>query len=331
MTIYLATNSAKDVSGSLGDVTTADRFDADYVSSAIRTYYLAGGSYPIGISHPYDVSADAETWIHMDMYLPVTNTISADGTWLRGISHENNLAFYCSVTNGAFTPRVYTAAGTFTDGASFFLPVGLNTIDFHYSDDGTTALFEVYSNSALIGSASMASTSVGNRGGVQRLQLDNNDLVGAHADGFISQIIWANESTVGLKMQEIAPNAVGNYSTLSATITEVADDDGTTGWASATATDKQSYTILGYTAPVGRQVHSVVPGFKMRVGATGPQNIRPFLRISAVDYNGPADIGPFGPTKNGFVGHAWTLNPATGLAWTPAEVAAIEAGFEVKA
>jgi len=331
MAIYLATNSSKDVSGSLGDVTTAGRFDANYVSSAIKTYYQSNQSWPIGISVPNDVSADAATWFHFDLYTPVTQSLSADGSWCRGICDDNALGFYIDMADGSLLPRIYDAAGGSTIGTSFVLPVGLNTFDIYWSDDGTTAILEIYSNGVLIGSATRTSTSTGNRGAIKRIQFENNDIVGSSADGYMSQIIWSNVSTVSLKMQEIAPSAVGNYTDLSATITEVNDDDGTTGWASATATEKQSFTIAGYTAPAGRIIHSVVPGFKMRTGATGPQNIRPFLRISAVDYNGPADIGPFAPTKNGFVGHDWALNPATGLAWTSAEVAAIEAGFEVKA
>lgn len=328
MAVFYATNSVSEVAGQTETSVIASTFDSTYVSNSIRVPLSGARTLPMYIQHNGDQTGDTIFCVHFDANLPSMSTSGVDGSWLSMFDSANRLRAYVDALNGTFCARIYDSSGGFTNGAYVALPTGLNTFDVYYSDDGANCTLELYSNGVLITSATRASIiqSVPNR-----IQFDHSDMTDFTSQYiYYSQIIVANESTVGMKVEFKDPAAAGNYTALSATVTEVADDDVTTGWSGDTATDKQSYTIGTYTPPASRQIHSVLPTFDLRVGATGPQNILPFVRISATDYDAPADIAPVNNSKQGIIGYAWSLNPATGVAWTGSDVSGMEAGLQIK-
>lgn len=332
MTIYLATNSINDVVGFNGYDSTAGRFDSDYVSQSIYINHLSGAVFPAQVMHNGDTTGDSEAWFHFEMFSTLApSSGSDDGSWLRLNAADGTILAYIDVLNGSCTNRVYNAGGSSANAPSSWLMAvsSLNIYDLMYKDDGTTCTFEVYINGSLQQSVTIASTGTAKM--PTRLQFDNTDIgIGTGHVWCYSQFIMANESTVGMKMKELLPNAVGNYTDLAADVTAVDDDDISSGWVGDTNAQKQSFTITGYTLGVGKAVHSVLVNADVRIGTTGPQNIRPFVRISATDYLAPSDITPFTSSKRGMIGHAWTQNPATTAAWTESEIQALEAGIEIK-
>lgn len=331
MTIYFASNDINDIAGGQAYDTTAGRFDADYVTRGIRRTSLSQGTWPLHFAHSEDNSADSEAWFHFEMWADrVADSTSDDGSWLRLVGDGGKILAYIDTSNGANNLRVYDNGGGNTSaGATFLLsPDVLNVYDLMYKDDLTTCTFELYINGALISSITRAST--GTRTMPRTLQFDNSDFTSANISVVYSQFIIANESTVGMKMKEVRPNAVGNYTDLAADVTAVDDDDPSSGWVGDTNAQKQSFTITGFTLPAGRAVHSVNVQADVRVGPTGPQNLRPFVRIGGVDYDLGADIAPQGNSKRGIIGASFTTNPATTNAWTEAEIQSLEAGFEIK-
>lgn len=96
--------------------------------------------------------------------------------------------------------------------------------------------------------------------------------------------------------------------------------------ASGTPGVKDTYllTDLSTSAPVlGVQV-----GYSALKSDAGAIQSRSVVRVSATDYPGTTDAP--GTTKSAFL-YMHQINPATGVAWTPAEVNALEAGMEVVA
>ncbi|AWY08826.1 hypothetical protein vBRpoPV14_41 [Ruegeria phage vB_RpoP-V14] len=331
MTIYLATNDINDFGGITDGVTTnTNFFDSTYVDSAIIMKTQDSGQFPTHVGHSFSVSGDNQAWVHFDLYMPTTNSSIVDGSFITWIDNDGNRAVSSSFVNGNLICTIYNGANAnIANAIGFFLPAGLATYDMVYEDDGTNINFTIYVNGVIFLALTRAASAT------KRIPTsftwDNIDAGLSGNFSYVSQLIMANESTIGMKLQSINPSAVGNYTNLSATVTEVTDGNQITGWIGETAADKQSFVTSGYSLPAGRIVHSVFPGFDLRFGPTGPQQIRPFVRIGGVDYNAPADMQPLPRTKRGLLGYAWTTNPATGLPWTGAEIAALEAGYELKA
>ena len=331
MTIYLATNNVNDFGG-ITDGVTVDTsfFDSTYVDSAVIMKSRNGGGFPVIMGHPFSTASDSQAWVHFDLHMPITNSSVVDGSFMTWLDTDGNRLLASSFINGNLILTVYNGAiASTSNGTGFFLPQGLATYDILYEDDGVDVNLSVYIDGVLFIGVTRAAAVTKKIPSV--FIWDNIDSGSGSSDfAYVSQVIMANESTIGMKLQSISPNAIGNYADLSATVTEVTDGIQTTGWIGDTAAQKQSFTTTGYSLPATRIVHSVLPEFELRFGATGPQNIRPFVRIGGVDYTAPADLQPDNRTKRGLVGYAWTTNPATALPWTGTEIAALEAGYEVK-
>ena len=329
--IYLATNDINDVAGFQAYDTTAGRYDSNYVSQGLLRTSLGSRAWPCFVGHQQDVSTDDEAWFHFELWAEDTwSRSSDDGAWLRLLGENGKILAFIDVDNGAATARVYNNSGNHTDAAStFVIPEGtLESFDIMYKDDLTTCTFEIYLSGTLLTSASRNST--GTRTMPHAIQFDHNDITIYNGDWVYSQFIFANESTIGMKMQKIRPNAVGNYTDLASDVTTVSNDDPSSGWISNTHGDKQSFTTTGYTLPAGRAVHSVNVRTDMRTAVTGVQHIRPFVRIASTDYDLGADLTPYNNSKRGLLGSMWVRNPATNTDWTEAEIQALEAGFEIR-
>lgn len=330
MTVLLVTNDKKDLAGSIFTDSVSGRYDSAFVDDYIYCLGGGGGSRPMMIGHTEDVSSATEVWFHWDQFMPDSHSLSSDGDWLRLRAPDGSVMAYMDMSNGNTIPRVYNAAGSSTTGTGFMLSKdALETYDFRYSDNGTTCEFEMFVNGISTGSVSQASA--GGKNMPNKVTFMHSDMVqSTSAQICFSQIILtADESTIGMKMEKLPPNAVGNYNDMSATVAEINDADPSTGWSSGTNGDKQSYTHPTYTMPAGRKIFALLATCNMRVGLSGPQNIRNFVRIGSTDYNASADKTPVAH-QYGVIIDEFPLDPATGLLWTAAGITAAEVGFEVK-
>ena len=329
--IYLATNDINDVAGFQAYDTTVGRFDSEYVTQGIRRTSLRNGIWSCFAGHQHDVSADNEAWFHFDLWAGMAwNSHNDNGSWFRLLGKDGKILAFVDVLNGRATPRVYDNSGGFTNSpATFLISTNvLQTFDIMYKDDLVTCTFEIYLNGTLLTNISRAST--GTRTIPHIIQFDHNDITQLNHPWVYSQFIFANEPTIGMKMKELRPSAVGHYTDLASDVTAVNDDNPSSGWIGDTNGQRQSFTTTGYTLPAGRAVHSVNVRADMRVATTGVQNIRPFVRIASIDYDLGVDLTPFNNSKRGLLGGMWTQNPATIAPWTQAEIQTLEAGFEIK-
>lgn len=101
-------------------------------------------------------------------------------------------------------------------------------------------------------------------------------------------------------------------------------------WALPTAGDARSVKASARTLTNPAFKGVSVTGTLMRVDASGPQNAKPFLRISGTNYYGDTFALTTGWLNYQYV---WQLNPATTAAWTASEVndATMEWGWEAVA
>jgi hypothetical protein len=104
-----------------------------------------------------------------------------------------------------------------------------------------------------------------------------------------------------------------------------APDDATTRVSlTGTTTPTRESAVLGAYGSGGTINSVTITGRAIRSG-TGTGSIRIFLRIGGTDYDGDSQNLPSGASYANYT-QAWATNPATGLAWTSADLAALEAG-----
>jgi hypothetical protein len=330
MTITFLTNSPKDFNGGAYS-TAAGYYDSAYVDGSIRISTTTGSLGPISFGHDVDLSGESLVSCHFDFWSPRTNSAGADGEWGRWSAPDGTLKVYLDILNGAFGIRVYNGAAGFASSAFTWFPLGngLQTIDIVYEDDAVNCTASLYSGGILQLTATVASSGAAVMPTV--MQMTHEDSVGFNSEWFAySQVIFAHgETTIGMKMERIDADTIGFHQDMSTSILEINDDDRGTGWSSGTNADKNSYNLPTYTVPAGRLIHSLNVQSVVRIGTTGPVNIRPFLRISSTDYDGVAD---YTPPSHQFGKHneSWTVDPATTVAWTAAGVGGAEVGFQVK-
>ena len=191
---------------------------------------------------------------------------------------------------------------------------------------GASGRFELYKNQVLFLSASASMTAFSS---LQVCRL--NGPASGSANFNWSQIKIQSTSTVNSRVYTSAPTSNGTDAGGTGTFSDVSEIllSDTTYWEFGTAGDKRSTKAAART--LSRSCKGVGISFRaMRVDATGPQQIRPYLIIGGTRYYGSTF-----PLTTGFLGYRylWTLNPSTGAAWTTSQAndANMEMGLEAVA
>jgi hypothetical protein len=136
--------------------------------------------------------------------------------------------------------------------------------------------------------------------------------------------------TLGLRVANLFPAAAGAVQNQDAgVVTDINEAVNNRGTAITfdTVGDGASFTLNDL---VGTTATSPVMGFRVvadvRRGATGPANVKLFVRIGGVNYYSPSiAVGGIGYAA---VAYQWDVNPATSAPWTGAEINALEIGAE---
>lgn len=147
-----------------------------------------------------------------------------------------------------------------------------------------------------------------------------------------------NEDLSASVCHTVVGNATGSDNT-GATGTFAAFDEGAANQNSVDDADFLQLSSVGsrysFTAPArdfaGRTVRTLCISYRARRGSSGPQTIRPYIKIGGTRYYAADQV----LTTNFTSGYQafWDVNPATGLMWTAAEAqaASLEFGFEAAA
>lgn len=170
-----------------------------------------------------------------------------------------------------------------------------------------------------------------NSGTADLSHLDGVAKVRLHAglfDRHWSQIIVADEPTIGMRLFTMYPSGAGATSQFTgsyAAVDEIAYSDSDYVF-SDTNGDVSTFagTLVG--ALIGYTIRSVGASARAKCGAGGPQNLRLVLRSGGVNYPSGSDIPlDVGYTANQVV---WETDPNTTLDWTATDAAAIQFGVK---
>lgn len=217
----------------------------------------------------------------------------------------------------------YNSGGTWTTVGStgFILPYGvLLTLDVNLNI--ATDTLALYSSGTLIAS---------NTGALDLSGLSNITKFRWYGTNFfpqyISQLMAATTSTIGVEIDTRYPNGAGATASWTGAYVDV--DEPVYGDAdalSSSAADQVS--TFTHTGPslTGKVIRAVGVAMRGKLGASGPTGLKSVLRISGTDY-------PHATTKTLAVGYGAHVNlsevsPATAVAFTVAEVAAMEVGLK---
>lgn len=300
--------------GSVAQITTTDHFDAAFARGAMS---FSGGSR--ADSAPVPIPGDKDIWFHWEARMPGTNATAAsiDGQSSAGVS-----MFRWYVPGTANPQFQYWNGSAYVTLATIPFDSARYTVDINYRNtvDGRIAL---YVNNYLMVEVAGDFSALAN---VDRITIFNRS-----NNGFsLSQVIIADECTIGFKLAYRQPTAGGTYTAWAGTFNEV--DDFVPVESSfintGVAETRESFTKAAFSVPVGYRVKAVGATARARRGEGGPTNIAFMLRFGSTDYDSgdKALALDFNPVQA-----FWHVNPATTLEWTPADAGSASVEFGVKA
>lgn len=296
--------------------------------SAAGGYNTSRGRCGMGIAYggyaqSITFTGQASIWLHWCAYFG-SSTTAADIPHLTLLAGSTEVARvrFNEKDNGAYTARLDYWTGSAWVAVTGSVDLGVltvNTLDLYFNK--TTGDFELYSSGTLvIDGAGLPLSGLGSITGCRYLP---THFVG----GVASELVWSTDSTVGAAVFHRWPSADGANTAWTGTyedVDELAYSDAE-GISSSVANDKETFVHTGATL-TGYLIRGVSVNIRAKKGSSGPTQIKGVLRISGTDYpHATAQALGVGFGAHCFV---WTVSPATGIAFTAAEAAAMEFGVQ---
>ena len=304
--------------------TTAALFDSDFCRSAMEH---GGGAISNGLKKTFTPAS--EYWIHCNVAFELIGS-SMDLSFIHAEDFAAGVTiFKMEGNNGTFFGNYWNGA-SFTAMSNSWTPTAdtVYKIDIHINIHDTTGRFAIYIDDVLheefTGDTLLYTTPAMDgillRGATTTLNY-------AQSSSF-SEVIVADESTVGWRVATIVPTgagATGAWTGLWSDVDEVTIDD--TDWLESN-TNAQVETMVASNlsvAAAAMDVQALAVVARARKGGSGIQQIQMALRTNATDYySSTLALDPgFIPIDN-----LWLTNPDTAAQWTPAEIDAIEIGVK---
>lgn len=271
------------------------------------------------------VAPTGDVWFHGRFFTaPNINTTSVDGHLISFYAPGDVLLARFDAQDGNWRAQVFgdtTVVGTnFTPSSS-----ALITFDFKLSV-GANITLEVYQNGSLLSSATAANTAA--KPAVRLIVIDFFDVVLSDGNSwFLSEVIVTDggESTIGWRLATFTPTSAGFHTAWDGDFNHVTNGFDGRFLLSDAANEKESWINSNYGGPGSpASIRAVVARFNSDRGATGPQNIAPFLRIGGTDYEAAAVAADYQTVQLG----VWDQNPATAAAWAVGALSGLEVGVK---
>ena len=167
------------------------------------------------------------------------------------------------------------------------------------------------------------SSSPGNPAGIYWRIADASDF-GAILQ-YTSELIVADESTIGMGLSKMVPNAAGNYSQWQGDHAATGDSDVGTGVSTDAISQKLSSGLSSIIGPASSALRALVVNTKASTRGGTVNDLRTYLRISSTDYNGAA-MGVDGDIKSHIT--VWDTNPDSAADWDTTDFSGVEVGVE---
>lgn len=322
MTVYLATNrpSSFDNSNKLTVSTSTTYLDSN---SGLSGQMVIGSNGGIA-SKFLDVPLQ-EGWFRIRMN-GATSGNYATGSLMFMYDTSGNTLFALRSNNGDVHVRRYTTPSAFIEGDNVPLSTGPHYFDYNFKIATTGGFMRFYLDNVL---AYAYEGDTSKYAGAPLGEIKFTDYF-ALGDVTLGNFIIADEDTRGMLIRNIEPEAAGDLSQQTGAYTDVVNASSrndSTGLTSDVADQITTFQLKD--TPAGNPIQKgVFINARAVRGATGPQKTNLLLRTGGSNFHGP-DVDPGVAAK--MVTRGWGLNPNTGLAWTTAEVNALQAGVRSRA
>jgi len=267
-------------------------------------------------------------WLHLDFATsPGSASILVDHMFLYDSAGVARVKIQANSTAAYLRLMYNTGAGWVQVGGNYGINhLNRQTLDLQVLCNTASGRIRLYNSGTLVlDSGTINLSAIPN---IAQLQFCGSPSLSPNTDTsvFASQVIVADEATIGWKLATFVPTGNGANTAWTGAfgdVDEVAYNDGDF-ISTAVANDIETYTLTGPSLGAS-PVKAVAVTARVRNNVTGPQNLQLALRSGGTNY--------FSGTKSLTTGftpeqHIWETDPATGVAWLAANVPGIEAGVK---
>jgi hypothetical protein len=309
--------------------------DVNFLDSNYVTHCIEGSSADNrGISAVIETVAPATTyWLHFNFRKPGSDASALeDGYILDIFDASDNLIYRWDVLDGNSIHTIYgdTTNTTFVSSNSISR-YSVTAYDISVTVDASNITVEVFENGTSQGSGTVANTTSG-FGKPTKVNFALNDVT--YIDVFrnvgISEVIVADEPTIGMRLAELSLSSAGNYSDHTGTLAGQFDNNNETFLNSNTNGDRTSATLSAYGgSTTGYEIVDVrMTSLAKKTINANVSTLKHFARIGATDYDNATahSVSSSSATHQS----SWTTNPNTASAWAFSDLATVELGIKAE-
>lgn len=276
------------------------------------------------------ISAQANFWLHVDLSL---QTILSDSpTFKTAFTLKDALGteFVRLRTTGAASSSAtwkveYWNGSAWTSVGEFDAPSVLQTVDVHVISNTASGSINLYlSGTQRIGSGTI---NLAAYAGVAQF-IGYGRTYGLAFGTRFSQVIYADESTIGMRVGTLVMTGQGSTHTFTvggfANIDELVYSDADE-INSATAAQVELFTGTPVPSFTGYTIRALAIYARAKKSGSGPAQMQLALRSAGTTYFSATKALDF---AYGQIGNVWETNPATSAAFQSSEIAALEYGVK---
>jgi len=309
-------------------VNEATGFDADFA----RGSFTPRGSHATNFARIPLAPAVTDVWLHARVSFASTGGTVNSHPLIKFRSTSGQDVLRLNGFGGVSNPSVYDLE--YWDGAAWqkigtsWTIASPSTLDFHCKIADTGGVFAFYVNGSLIAELT-GDTLLFAGADVAEVHLASGSTDDStSADKNYTEVVVADESTIGMRVATLAPTAAGTNTAWTGDETDVDEvvTDDVDFISSATADEVETYAASDLSAAAATFTpRAVFVAARAKRGATGPQSLQLAVRSGTTEdfSETKALTEAFAHYRNG-----WATNPDTAAAWTPAEIDALEFGVK---
>lgn len=298
--------------------TTFDNYNASFCRAAIEVY--TGTEYAEGAI----ASGQTDVWAHFDISSFYQGTDNQQRfVWLNA-SGTPSVRINQDSINTLMSVEYWTGAAWVSAGSTTaYINAARQTIDMHVVCNSASGSMELYiAGTKLID----ATVDLSGTTSLKNFRLYGNTYAPLYDTDWYSQVVIADEPTIGMRLLTRYPNGAGATSGWTGAYTGIDEAvfDDADFILSASANQVSTFAQTG-SSLTGYVVRAVGVSARAKRGASGPQNIQLALRSAGTDYFSSSQALGLGYEAHQNI---WETDPATASDWVNTAISSLQPGVK---
>lgn len=313
MTIYFAGTERDAVEGGIGTTTDSTYYDATYSKLAVTV----SSTLSCGFSLNSEIETGGNFWIGFCHFAPNTLGNSSNFILLNNTANQPVMSITGTGGNGTQRLTLYNDTGNSNSLDFAWSKNSLIRWDVNVYTENGTCYAKIYRNNLLFINQSLAGTTRG----LKTLSLYSS---GSEIYGYVSEIIIADESTLGMRVKTYRPIADGFHKTWAGNYDNVNNNDVSIDAISTSLSNAAETFLHGATLNEGTAIRALAVG--AAIASSNPTAAKAILNIDGTLYqkNFVKPLAQGAPPNVAI----YEVNPATGLSFTPTNFNNLEFGVQ---